>query len=204
MTTENSLVVSLRQQIERKYREAIQALETLSEYLEGNQDGPSTKSPAAVFVSAPFQVPGGTTVEQVLAVLGDTHKTVQQIHAETGISEESVRAVLYSKFVKPKLHRKKVGKRTGFRMLRATANSSAFSSDSNGEKKSAAALVREVIAKYPDGLTAAAITAAVGEQVEKMTGSRAAIGAALYNGKNRGQLIYHEGSGTYSLARRKS
>jgi hypothetical protein len=199
MTTEHSPVAALRQQIERKYREAIQALDTLAEYLEAPSAG-SLTSHAQKPVKA-VSANKGTTVERVLAVIGDMHKTVQEIHEETGLSEESVRAVLYSKFVRPKLHSKKVGKRTAFRVSRTPAVSASNSDAQNGEQKSAAALVRGALARHPKGLTAAEITATVGDQVEKMTGSKAAIGAALYNGKKRRHLEQDEVSGVYTLAR---
>jgi hypothetical protein len=191
-------IASLREQIDRKHREALKALETIAGYLtEASSDPLAIEPPATPARDArpPGMHRGGRTtrVDRVLAVLNEREfKTVEQIETETKLPDHAVRAVLYSKFVLHRLARTRINKRMAFKLKRQAIL------ESNGEPKSAAALVREAIAQFPDGLTVAAINAAIGDQIQKMTGSKAAIGAALYNGKKRGKLLYDEESGKYT------
>ena len=203
MTTDNSLVESLRNQIEQKYQDALKALDILATYIadqSGATDLPRPKphqgvQPLVTRTARGYSgVASGTTVNRVLSVISDSYKTVQEIAVATELTEDAVRAVLYSKSVKPKMATKKLGKLTTFKVK------SSVLAAANGEKPSAAALVRALIAKHPEGLTTASITETLGDEVERLTGSKAAIGAACYNGKSRGQLTYDELDGTYRIA----
>lgn len=187
-------IASLREQIDRKHQEAIRALETIAGYLTEAPSNPITdQRPKSIQLA--HGGGKGTRVDRVMAALAtEAYKTVEQIEEETKLPDYAVRAVLYSKFVKPKVVSKKIDKRVAFRL-----KSSSSKQASNGEEKSVAAMVRDLLSEHPDGLSAAAINAALCDEVERRNGNKAAIGAALYNGKDRGKLLHDEKAGLYSL-----
>src|SRR4051794_33234834 len=93
-TNESSIITVLRDEIEKKYREALAALDTISGYVS------AVPSPQPLMVKKPAPAASGSQskVDRVYGALDTQNpKTVAQIHAQTGLAEEAVRAVLYSK-----------------------------------------------------------------------------------------------------------
>src|SRR4051794_18947211 len=121
---EPSLIAMLRDEIERKYREALAALDTISGYV---STAPAPSNVTAVPAKTPTLFIGAShsNVDRVLGAL-NTHdaKTVAQIHAETGLPEEAVRAVLYAKAAAKRVHRKKIGNLTAFALKASAAHPS--------------------------------------------------------------------------------
>ena len=194
---------ALRQQIDTKYQEAIKALDTIKSYLLDVTPSPDLPAPAAPPTpSTPVptaketrpRAAGGkkTRVDIVLDAVSSDYKTVEQISVATKIAEAKVRAVLYSKSVKDKVQHKKIDKKLAFR-LKAARTQHAH----NGAVAdvSTAALVRNVLAKHPEGLDTRHIT----QEVEKFGGGKPATTAALYNMKTRGTLLHEPDTGIYTL-----
>jgi hypothetical protein len=201
MVTKESLA-ELRQQIEQKYREALQALNVVSAYI-SNPEAASGIAAAPVNVGVRVLPPEPSRgelsrVDRVLGAISSRQfKTADQIATELGETPSDVRAVLYATAVKSKVQKKKEkGQPIAFR-LRLAASKARSSAD--GNSPGAAALVRQVLGASPAGLTAREITAKIGAQVEAKLCSQAPIGSALFNMKKRGKITRDEETGLYRL-----
>lgn len=191
----NDAISTLRMEIDRKYKEAIQALETISGYLSALPAEPGQQRQ----VERPIAESDKTRVSIVLAAIAQDYKTVEQLESELGLEDHAIRAVLYSKFVKAKIQRKKLGKKFAFRCKpTAPAQSAPASNNGHAAGESAASLVRDVLTKHPNGLTAGDVVAKVSADLERIGSNKAAVGAALYNMKNRGK-VSHDETGVYRL-----
>jgi len=184
------LVTTLRQEIDRKHSEAIQALETIAAYLTSTPDSPAS---AVVTVGSPATNSSNKTrVAKVLAAIARDFKTVDDLATELRLPEASVRAVLYSKFVKTRVSRGKIGKKVAFRSKAATPASS------NGSARSAAGLVKDILAANPAGLTSADVNAKIATELASIGGNSKAVAAALYKLK-KSKLATHDTAGVYRL-----
>jgi hypothetical protein len=193
---DNSFVDELREQINKKHREALHALEIIAAYL----DEPVNKATEKHRQESESQgdnessvASGETRVDRVLQVIVDTFKTVEDIASETKLAENAVRAVLYSKFVKKRLNHKKLGKKMGFR-LKAPATEAAA-----GGAATVAALVRDLLSRNPNGLRSSDIRSELSDALEKSHASSDVVGAALYNMKKSGKVHHEKSTGIYRL-----
>lgn len=199
MAASASLVESLRAEIDRKHQEALNALVTLSAYLTDSQLVQVMEKPRAVRAPREStkqpQPDGGTQVERVLGAIAAKYKTARDLAKELGMPVEAVRAVLYSKYVSKGLSRKKSGKAIAFRQKKTAGDKPGV--DHSKDEVTAASLVRDTLAKHPDGLTTTEIMSKISVDLEKIGGKKAAVTAALYNMKQRGKLAHDASSGTY-------
>lgn len=192
MAGSETLVATLRAEIERKYREALQALDTLSGYLSGASI-PSPSPPPPLQETAAHDPDAGTRVDRVMGALSTTFKTVDDLSKELNLPEQAIRAVVYSKFVKAKIASRKIGKKMAFGVKpKAPVVKTS--------EVSVASLVRESLAKHPQGMTPAQVTADIAGELEKIGGAKGAVTAALYNMKKGGKVIHDENVGTYRVA----
>jgi hypothetical protein len=195
-----SLVKTLRAEIDRKHQEAVKALETLSAYLSDAQLKDALPSdPVARIVSAkPEKVrssPRGSKVARVLSAISSEPKTARQVADELGMKIQHVRAVLYSNSVKKHISKKQVGNLITFCQKHHTVSDKS----ANGEEITTASLVRDVLAKHPNGLTPTEIRAEIADALAKSGGTENTVGSALYNMKKKGKLAHDVSSGTYRL-----
>jgi hypothetical protein len=115
----SSLVETLRSQIEKKHRDALQALETLAVYLDESARLALVKhevEPHGSLLSRRIRKNIETRASRIFRAIGHEFKTVEQIEAETGLPQNAVRAALYSKSASTKLNRKKIGTKMAFRL----------------------------------------------------------------------------------------
>lgn len=193
---ESPIVATLRQEIERKYKEALQALETLSGYI-GEQSPPAvTGSSSAVVKSVERTVSRNSNLSNVDIVYGalttGEYKTVEQIHASTGLAEERIRAVLYAKAAKKRLNSKNIGKLKGFCLKTPSPAAQA-----GGQQITTASLVRDVFAKHPAGLSTSDVVDKLSDDLNRIGGNRKAVSAAIFHMKETGNLAYDESTGIY-------
>jgi hypothetical protein len=189
----DTLLATVREQINKKHRDAIQALETIKTYLVSTDipeaDEPTHTQPV---VNRGSTEKYGSRVSLVLNAIGREFKTVEKISDELGLPEAVVRAVLYSKAVKPKVYKRKINKKLAFkgRPIRIPVRNKI-------EGESVAGLVKNLIDASPNGIATATITSQLNGQLEKIGGTRAAIGAALHNLKKRTRIRHDEEAGLY-------
>jgi hypothetical protein len=96
-----------------------------------------------------------------------------------------------------------MGKTMGFKCKGTEANTHKQNGDLHPqtEEPTVASLVRDALARSPNGLLAPEISRSVASDIEKIGGKMTAIGAALYNMKKRGKLAHDENSGRYTLVK---
>jgi hypothetical protein len=196
----NELIKKLREEIDRKHREAVQALETVAAYVIDSQiTAPAAQAIQAAAAKKTTSIPAGKvkTVDVVLGAITSQAKTVEQLSVELGLPESKIRAVLYSKFVKPRVSRSTIGKKTGFRLKQVSSGGNQLG-NANGDV-SAASLVRAALASHPDGMAAGQVMAQISPDLDRMGLSKKAAGAALYNLKERGRATYNAQTGVYKL-----
>lgn len=192
---ESPIVSSLRQEIERKYKEALQALETLSGYI-GEQSPQAATGSNTVVKSVERTVSRISNMSNVDIVYGalttGEYRTVEQIHASTGLAEERIRAVLYAKSAKKRVNSKSIGKLKGFCL-----KSSSPASQASGQQTTTASLVRDVFAKNPSGLSTSDVVDRIADDLNRIGGNRKAVSAAIFHMKETGNLAYDESTGVY-------
>ena len=189
MTINKSLADSVREEIERKYRDALQAFETIKEYLADQRalDSLGERPP-------PKTPPSGTTVERVLGAIASEYKTVEQLQLELGLEEGAVRGVLYSKYVK--ISKKKVGKKMAFRQKK---HETAGVPATGKSGVSVASLVRDALGNNKDGLSAMQVFKSLNDDLSRIGGTDRAVYAALARMKKTGQLAHDQSTGIYRL-----
>jgi len=206
MSTNESLVKTLREQIDQKHLEAVRALETLSAYLSEAMPASPQVTPSGVSAAAPTKAASGaadrTRVEKVLHSIVGERKNAKQIAAELGLKESAVRAVLYAKNVAPLVDKQKIGTKQAF-IMKTVPVPEPSHSEATGDGN-LAAHVRKLLSDHPKGLRAGEIHAQMRPVLQKLGGDRRSIGRALYSMKRGGKLLYDGTALTYRLSAKGS
>ena len=111
-------VTKLRERIEQKYRAALAALDTVSEYLGDDDDAADAVIPLSKATKSL------SNRDRVFAALGSKWMTVDQIADGAGLPAATVRGVVYAPSLKKKFNKRKKGKTVRFR-LAAESNTAA-------------------------------------------------------------------------------
>lgn len=190
------LIGKLREAEARRHAVSLQAIGTLEKNMIGS-------GPAMDGIPAEGGRPRGgrddgpigdvSNVDRVLNALDTKRfKPLDEIVGITGLDESQVRVALYSRSLQSRIEKTKVNKRTVFRI--ATKPVHQKIQTHRKKKLSAAERVRGALRQHPDGLRA-------GEIRELLPDIGAnAIGAALYNMKNKSKAAaYDESTQVYRL-----
>lgn len=183
------LIAKLRGELDKKHEAGLKAIADLEAQLLGTT---STLPLPAESVSS-----GSPKVELVLASIRDTFKTVPQICQETGLQESEVRAVIYSKYLKVELDKKRIGKAMAHRVAGAKSESSKGNHKprpARGGGPSVQSQVLEVIKSAgADGISSSGVIATL-----KLANPRT-VGASLYNLKANGHVSHNSDTGIYRI-----
>lgn len=199
MSAGESAVDALKAEIERKYQEALKALEVLRGYLADTpQNGYERAASAGRLAIAPKPDSDKSNVDIVMdaLTLGGSYKTVEQLHDELGLPEATIRHVLYSKFVASRLSRAKVGKKTAFRRRYPIAAKASAGADGG---PTITGLIRGALTKHPAGLTVSQIADSISDGLSELGSDKKAVAASLGTLKQRGKVAHDAETGIYRL-----
>jgi hypothetical protein len=191
----NQTLDELRAQIERKYREALNALEIVSAYVGDTTSASAPTKPKTEYAhqEKPDAGEAATKVDRVLGSITSEFKSVEQIAAELNLPQIAIRAALYSKHVRTRVTKKKEGTKTVFKVKAASAHA-----ERNGDGHNMAAMTRVLLVQNPNGLTTPQIVAKIAEDIGKEATNTSAISSALHHMKKRNEVSHNE-DGTYRL-----